>query len=164
MSKTLTTRVDRLGNGQLLLKAQDSTRKLWLFGLGAYSLATRTGVEAFEALVREGKAIKPKARRQIKTTSAELISNATDSLDRGEQLFRNRLIKPLNFLVLASKRDVEQLSKRLVQLTAEVRKLAGQQDQPVATKAPARPPAKPVVKTKVSEESATSEPTIAAAS
>ncbi|MCB1965849.1 phasin family protein [Accumulibacter sp.] len=163
MSKTQTTAIDRLGNEQFLLKAQESTRRLWLFSLGAYSLATRTGAEAFQALVREGKAFRPKARRQIKETSAELMSSATDSIDRGEKLVRNRLIEPLNFLVLASKRDVEQLSQRLAQLTAEVRKLGGTKDQPATRKPAAKAAAKAVAASTVSE-SADSEPTMAAAS
>jgi len=70
MSKRQTTLVDRPGNEQFLAGAQESVRKLWLCGLGAYSLATRTSARAFATLVEEGKALRPKARRQIKQTSA----------------------------------------------------------------------------------------------
>lgn len=125
MSKKLTTLVDRVGNEQILLKTRESARKLWLSGLGAYSLATRSGLQTFEMLVRKGKAFSPKARRQIEEKSAELISAANDTIDRGEKLFVKRLLRPLDFLVLASKRDIEQLAKRLLQLTAEVQKLSG---------------------------------------
>lgn len=130
MSTKLTTLVDRINNEQLLLKGRESACKLWLFGLGAYSLATRSGVQTFEMLVREGKAFSPRARRQIEEKSAELISGASDTIDRGERLFVKRLVRPLDFLVLASKRDIEQIAKRLMQLTAEVQKLSGTAAKP----------------------------------
>ncbi|WP_291991541.1 phasin family protein [Candidatus Accumulibacter sp. ACC003] len=135
MSTTLTTLVDRASNEQLLLKARESARKLWLFGLGAYSLATRSGVQTFAMLVREGQAFRPRARRQIDEKSAELMSDASATIDRGEQLLARRIARPLDGLLPASKRDVGQISKRLLQLTSEVQKL---------TAVPARAkPAKP---------------------
>ena len=161
MSKTLTTLADRVSNEEILTQARESARKLWLFGLGAYSLATRTSVETFDTLVREGKAFRPKAQRQIAEKSAELMSSANDSIDRGERLFKDRLVRPLSFLLLASKRDVEQISKRLVQLTAEVRKLPGSQGAPVAEKKPATKRAiKPAAASTVTEGA----PTMAATS
>lgn len=135
MSKTQTNLVDQGGNAQLIGSTQESVRKFWLFGLGAYSLATKTGAQAFETLLAEGKAFRPKARRQLKKSSAELVSTATESIDRGEQLLRNRLLRPLHSMLLASKRDVEQLAERLTQLTTEVRKLTGTGDAPTAKKA-----------------------------
>lgn len=143
MSKTQTTLADRPGNEHLFASAQESARKLWLFGLGAYSLATRTSAEAFATLVEEGKALRPEVRRQIREASAELVSTASEGIDRGEQLFRKRLLRPLNFMVLASKRDVEQLANRLGQLTAEVRKLTGTAKAPLARKAVANAAVKP---------------------
>lgn len=134
MNKTQTTASTQPGSEQILANARESARKLWFFGLGAYSLASKTGAQAFDVLVREGKAFRPKAGRQIKETTAELMSNASESLDRGEALFRNRLLRPLNRVVLASKRDVEQLSARLGQLTAEVRKLTSAQETPASRK------------------------------
>ncbi|EXI90058.1 MAG: poly(hydroxyalkanoate) granule-associated protein [Candidatus Accumulibacter regalis] len=160
MSKRQTTLVDRPGNEQFLAGAQESVRKLWLCGLGAYSLATRTSARAFATLVEEGKALRPKARRQIKQTSAELVSTANESFDRGERLFRDRLLQPLNFMVLASKRDVQHLAARLGQLTTEVRKLTRSDDAPAVNKSVAKTSAKPAVRpaagsAPVSEDAAT---------
>jgi poly(hydroxyalkanoate) granule-associated protein len=150
MSKTQTTVVDRLGNEQAITRTQDSVRKVWLCGLGAYSLAAQTGAQVFETLLKEGKALRPKARRQIKESSAELVNTANEGIDRGEQLLKNRLLRPLNSMLLASKRDVEQLAERLRQLTTEVRKLTAPGDAPAAGKATAsarvKPDAKPVAK------------------
>jgi hypothetical protein len=105
--------VDQGGNAQRISSAQESVRKFWLFGLGAYSLATRTGAQAFETLLEEGKALRPKARRQIKESSAELVSTATKASIVANSCSENRLLRPLHSMLLASKRDVEQLAERL---------------------------------------------------
>lgn len=138
MSKTLTTLVDRIGNEQLLNKARESARKLWLCGLGAYSLATRSSVQTFAALVREGQAIKPKARQQLEEKSAELKNSATATIERGEQLVKERFLRPLDFVLLATRRDIEQLSLRVIQLSTEVHNLTTGK-----TKTPGKPDAKP---------------------
>lgn len=124
MSSTLTALVDRLGHEQVLTNVRESARKLWLCGLGAYSLATRSGAEVFAALVREGKAFSPRVRQQIEAKSVELKDNASATLARGEELVRERVVRPLDFLLLATRRDVEQLSLRVVQLASEVNHLA----------------------------------------
>lgn len=116
--------MDRITTEQLLAQTREALRKLWLCGLGAYSLATRSSMQTFETLVREGQAMRPKARQQIEETSAELKSSATATIERGEQLVRERFLRPLDFVILATRRDIEQLSLRVIQLSAEVQKLA----------------------------------------
>jgi len=129
--------IDRMTTEQLLAQTREALRKLWLCGLGAYSLATRSSMQTFETLVREGQAMRPKARQQIEETSAELKSSATATIERGEQLVRERFLRPLDFVILATRRDIEQLSLRVIQLSAEVQKLAGgkgrQQEKPAAS-------------------------------
>ena len=124
MSRKLTALVDRVGNEQLLTKAQEAARKLWLCGLGAYSLATRSSVRTVETLVREGKAMQPKACQQIEEKSVELMNTANTTIQRGEQVVRERFLRPLDFVLLATRRDIEQLSLRVIELTAEVHQLA----------------------------------------
>jgi len=129
--------MDRITTEQLLAQTREALRKLWLCGLGAYSLATRSSMQTFETLVREGQAMRPKARQQIEETSAELKSSATATIERGEQLVRERFLRPLDFVILATRRDIEQLSLRVIQLSAEVQKLAGgknrQQEKPATS-------------------------------
>ena len=129
--------IDRMTTEQLLAQTGEALRKLWLCGLGAYSLATRSSMQTFETLVREGQAMRPKARQQIEETSAELKSSATATIERGEQLVRERFLRPLDFVILATRRDIEQLSLRVIQLSAEVQKLAGgksrQQEKPATS-------------------------------
>lgn len=141
MSKTLTTLVDRVSNEQLLVKARESARKLWLCGLGAYSLATKSGAQTFDSLVREGQAITPKARQQIEEKSAELLNNASVTFQRSEQLVKERFLRPLDFVLLATRRDIEQLSLRVIQLSAEVHSLASGKAKPIV-----KPLSKPAAK------------------
>ncbi|MBN8517850.1 MAG: phasin family protein [Candidatus Accumulibacter sp.] len=124
MSKTVSVWVDRVGGQQVLLKALEATRKLWLGGLGAYSLAARSSVRAVETLLRESKAMPPKACQQIDEKSAELMSTANTAIQRGEQVVRERFLRPLDFVLLATRRDIEQLSLRVIELSTEVRQLA----------------------------------------
>ncbi|MCM8610559.1 phasin family protein [Accumulibacter sp.] len=124
MSNPSSNLIDRMHAEQLLSQTREGLRRLWLCGLGAYSLATRSSMQTFAALVREGQAMQPKARRQIEETSAELKSSATATIERGEQLVRERFLRPLDFVILATRRDIEQLSLRVIQLSAEVQKLA----------------------------------------
>jgi poly(hydroxyalkanoate) granule-associated protein len=125
MSNPSSNLMDRITTEQLLAETRAALRKLWLCGLGAYSLATRSSLETFGTLVREGQAMRPRARQQIEETSAELKSGATATIERGEQLVRERFLRPLDFVILATRRDIEQLSLRVIQLSAEVQKLAG---------------------------------------
>ncbi|MEF8713049.1 MAG: phasin family protein [Accumulibacter sp.] len=124
MSKTVSAWADRVSNQQVLLKALEATRKLWLGGLGAYSLAARSSVRAVETLLRESKAMPPKACQQIEEKSAELMSTANTAIQRSEQVVRERFLRPLDFVLLATRRDIEQLSLRVIELSAEVHQLA----------------------------------------
>ena len=124
MSKKLTTLVNRVNNDELLSKAREAARSVWLCSLGAYSLATKSSAKTVETLVREGKAIQPKARQQIEEKSAELMNTAHATIQRGEQLVRERFLRPLDFVLLATRRDVEQLSLRVIELSDEVHRLA----------------------------------------
>jgi poly(hydroxyalkanoate) granule-associated protein len=141
MSKTATALVDRISNEQILTTARESARKLWLCGLGAYSLATKSSIRTFEALMRQGQAIKPKARQQIEEKSAELRSTASTTIERGEQLVKKRLLRPLDFVLLATRHDVEQLSLRVIQLSSEVHNLASG-----ASRSMVKPLSKPAAK------------------
>lgn len=137
MSNPSSNLIDRMHAEQLLSQTREGLRKLWLCGLGAYSLATRSSMQTLEALIREGQAMQPKARQQVEARSAELKSSATATIERGEQLVRERFLRPLDFVILATRRDIEQLSLRVIQLSAEVQKLAGgksrQQEKPATS-------------------------------
>ncbi len=130
MSKKLTTLVDRMNRQEILTQAREAARNVWLFSLGAYSLATKSSVNTVETLVREGKALPPKARQQIEEKSAELKSTANAAIHRGEQVVQERFLRPLDFVLLATRRDIEQLSMRVIELSDEVHRLASGQARP----------------------------------
>ena len=130
MSKKLTTLVDRINQEEILTKAREAARNVWLCSLGAYSLATKSSVHTVETLVREGKALQPKARQQIEEKSAELKNTANAAIQRGEQVVQERFLRPLDFVLLATRRDIEQLSMRVIELSDEVHRLATGQARP----------------------------------
>jgi cell division protein FtsB len=66
----------------------------------------------------------PKACQQIEEKSAELMSTANTAIQRSEQVVRERFLRPLDFVLLATRRDIEQLSLRVIELSAEVHQLA----------------------------------------
>jgi hypothetical protein len=68
--------------------------------------------------------MQPKACQQIEEKSAELMNTANTTIQRGEQVVRERFLRPLDFVLLATRRDIEQLSLRVIELTAEVHQLA----------------------------------------
>lgn len=144
MSMQFTTLLDQASNQQFIAKARKAAGNLWLCGLGAYSLATKSSVRTVEKLVREGKAMQPKARQQFDEKSSELIDVANATIQRGEQLVRERFFRPLDFLLLATRRDIEQLSLRVIELSDEVHRLATGKPkalaEPAAPEEPREPP------------------------
>jgi poly(hydroxyalkanoate) granule-associated protein len=146
MNKTFTALIDRISNEQVLMRTRESARKIWLCGLGAYSLAADSSRRTVEALLSEGKTIPPRARRQIAEKSTELLNNASSTLRRGERLVNERFLQPLDYVLVATKRDVDALSVRIVQLSSEVRSLAAHKAKQMANpsrEATMKPAAKP---------------------
>ena len=144
MSMQLTTLLEQASNQQFVTKARKAAGNLWLCSLGAYSLATKSSARTVEKLVREGKAMQPKARQQFEEKSTELIDVANATIQRGEQLVRERFFRPLDFLLLATRRDIEQLSLRVIELSDEVHRLATgktkAEAEPAAPEEPREPP------------------------
>lgn len=124
MSRKRTALVSRVNREELLTKTREAARNVWLCSLGAYSLATKSSVKTVETLLREGKALQPKARQQIEEKSAELKNTANAAIQRGEQVVQERFLRPLDFVLLATRRDIEQLSMRVIELSDEVHRLA----------------------------------------
>ena len=143
MSMQFTTLLEQASNQQFVTKARKAAGNLWLCSLGAYSLATKSSARTVEKLVREGKAMQPKARQQFEEKSTELIDVANATIQRGEQLVRERFFRPLAFLLLATRRDIEQLSLRVIELSDEVHRLATGKAKAAAEPAAAEEPQDP---------------------
>ncbi len=104
---------------------RESAQQIWLAGLGAFAKAQEEGNKVFDALVREGESIQSKTRRVAEDKVTEMAAKATGTWDKLEQVFENRVAKSLHSLGVPTKSDIDALSKRVAQLTAEVEKLNG---------------------------------------
>jgi poly(hydroxyalkanoate) granule-associated protein len=125
---------------------RESAQQIWLAGLGAFAKAQEEGNKVFDALVREGETIQSKTRRVAEDKVTEMAAKATGTWDKLEQVFENRVAKSLNSLGVPTRADIEALSTRVAELTAEVEKLnaVGTKPAPAAKAKPAaRRPAAP---------------------
>ncbi|MFZ4538873.1 MAG: phasin family protein [Propionivibrio sp.] len=151
MGKKLKALAGGLTENQLALTVKDSAQQIWLAGLGAFAKAQEEGGKVFDALVREGEAIQARTRKMTDEKIAVVAGKAAGTWDRLEQVFEDRVARSLGSLGVPSKKDIDKLSKRVVELTAVVQGLAEAKavSKPVAkpaVKAVAKPAAKPVAK------------------
>lgn len=105
----------------------ESTRKLWLAGLGTLSVVEQEGTELFDELVKKGRKMEEKSRERLSKTRAELESG-TDEL--AEKLDR-QVSGVLQKMGVPSRAQVQDLTVRVEQLMEQVDRLA-----------PAKPPKK----------------------
>lgn len=103
---------------------RESAQQIWLAGLGAFAKAQEEGNKVFDALVREGESIQSKTRKVAEDKVTEMAAKATGTWDKLEQVFENRVAKALNSLGVPTRNDIEALTQRVAQLTAEVEKLS----------------------------------------
>jgi poly(hydroxyalkanoate) granule-associated protein len=121
VTKRKTAAVD---DSKLSATIKDSAQQIWLAGLGAFAKAQAEGNKVFDALIREGESLQLKTRKVTEGKVAEIASKATGSWDRLEQVFEDRVERALGRLGVPTKKDVDALSKRVKELTAQVEKLS----------------------------------------
>ena len=146
--------------GNLKQTVRDSAQEIWLAGLGAFSKAQEEGTKVFEALVKEGVGLQKKTRalaedklagmtgnvakaanqwtKTANEISGKAQSTATETWDKLEQVFEDRVARALTRLGVPTQRDVQALAKRVEDLTASVNGLAGKPARAAAKKAPAK--------------------------
>lgn len=137
---------------------RDSSRQIWLAGLGAFSRAQAEGMKVFEALVEQGQNLESRTRRAASETATaaagmaaqkakEVQQKAGGTWDKLEQVFEDRVARALSKLGVHTQADVERLSKRVETLAEAVNALLesqGRQAVAPARKASARKrPAQP---------------------
>jgi poly(hydroxyalkanoate) granule-associated protein len=117
--------------GQTVL---DSSRQIWLAGLGAFSKAQAEGMKVFETLVKQGEALEGRTRRAARDTAAaargaakakarEVQSMAGGTWDRLEQVFEDRVARALSKLGVYTQNDVQRLAQRVDALSEAVNEL-----------------------------------------
>jgi poly(hydroxyalkanoate) granule-associated protein len=111
----------------------ESAQQIWMAGVGAFTRAQGEGSKLFEALVNEGMNIE-KTTRQLAGGRVDAVRDAmedrvgavrgraSDTWDRLEKVFEDRVQRALNRLGIPGREDLNALSTRVDALTAQLRK------------------------------------------
>jgi poly(hydroxyalkanoate) granule-associated protein len=160
MVKKLKPAIDSKADNQLAAAVKDSAQQIWLAGLGAFAKAQEEGNKVFEALVKEGKDIQKRTRAtaeeklgavtgrvgsvadNLGTVAGSLSKQATDSWDRLETVFEERVARALNRLGVPTNSDVQALIARVDALNAAVQSLGGKPARAPRAAAARKAPAK----------------------
>jgi poly(hydroxyalkanoate) granule-associated protein len=142
------------GNGSVDLQARaehlsrnlvESAQQIWMAGVGAFNRAQGEGSKLFEALVTEGMNI-DKHARQLAGGRVDAVRDAvedrvgaarvraTDTWDRLEKVFEDRVQRALNRLGIPGREEVAGLNARVDALTSQLRR----GNERAATSRPAR--------------------------
>ena len=112
----------------------ESSRQIWLAGLGAFSRAQAEGMKVFESLVRQGEAVESKTRQAASDTASaarqaaqvkakEMQQMAGGTWDKLEKVFEDRVARALSRLGVHTQTDVERLAQRVDALSDAVNQL-----------------------------------------
>ncbi|RPH45828.1 MAG: poly granule associated protein [Burkholderiales bacterium] len=160
MVKKTKPATDSKADNQLAAAVKDSAQQIWLAGLGAFAKAQEEGNKVFEALVKEGKDIQKRTRAtaeeklgavtgrvgnvagNLGTVAGSLSKQATDSWDRLETVFEERVARALNRLGVPTNSDVQALIARVDALNASVQSLGGKPARAPRAAAARKAPAK----------------------
>lgn len=130
---------------QLVAKIKDSAQQIWLAGLGAFHKAQEEGTAAYEKLLEEGEAIQRKTREITEESVSQIAAKATGTWDKLELGFEARLGETMKAMGATTKKDVAALSKRIDQLTEQIKTLNTRQAT-VKPKSKGKPKSKTAVK------------------
>jgi poly(hydroxyalkanoate) granule-associated protein len=127
---------------------KESAQQIWSAGKGAISRAQQEGNRVFEALVRESGSLRDTLQKSRSATSvSEVAARATDTWDKLEHVFENRVARALGSLGVPTRKDLESLTARVDALTKLVEKLVGPAAKKATTaKAPVKKVTKPATK------------------
>ncbi len=114
----------------------ESAQQIWLAGVGAFGRAQAEGTKLFEGLVKEGLNLEQTARKFADSRThvvRDVVENrvdqarerATDTWDRLEKVFEDRVQRALTKLGVPGRDDLADLSDRVEELTAELRRQGG---------------------------------------
>jgi poly(hydroxyalkanoate) granule-associated protein len=114
----------------------ESAQQVWLAGVGAFGRAQAEGTKLFETLVKEGLSLEQTTRKlaggrveavrgAVETTVGQARERASDTWDRLEKVFEERVQRALRRLEVPSREDLAALVDRVDALNSELRKLGG---------------------------------------
>lgn len=165
-AKKTTAKASPAADAEHLSKSlSESAQQIWLAGVGAFSRAQAEGTKLFEALVKEGMGLEQTMRKfaggradvvrdAVESRVGQARERATDTWDKLEKVFEDRVQRALVKLGVPSREDLNDLSARVEGLTAELRRQGGKPAaaprkaakkaaKAPAAKAPAKRPRKP---------------------
>lgn len=124
MSKKLKELAGGSTERQLAQTIRDSAQQIWLAGLGAFAKAQEEGTKVFEALVKEGESLQKRTRDAAEDKVGDVRRAATGTWDKLESVFEERVARALHSLNVPTKKDIDELSARIHELTLATRKIA----------------------------------------
>ena len=124
MGKKLEALAGSLVDNELAIKVRESASQLWLAGLGAYSITQAEGEKAFNALVKDGELVQARTRKVADEAIASVAGKAVHAWGKIEHVVEDGIARSLGKLGMPTKRDINKLSKSVVELTAVVNRLA----------------------------------------
>jgi poly(hydroxyalkanoate) granule-associated protein len=133
--KQITEQVaDKVADTQLANSIKDKSQQIWLAGLGAFSKAQEEGNKVFENLVKEGEDLQARTRKladetvqevteRVNTIAGTVSTRANAQWDKLEAVFEERVARALARLGVPTNKDLQNLSKRIEQLSKAVNEL-----------------------------------------
>lgn len=161
--KTLAKSEDK----QLASAVRTSAHQIWQAGLGAFAKAQEEGGRVFNKLVEEGTNLQRRTRSMAEDKVSEVTDTVTKvadgvskqasgSWDKLEQVFEDRVARALSTIGVPTQKDIQELTRRVEQLSRAVAAATGKKipavktaakpaaAKPAAKKAAAKPAAKKV--------------------
>lgn len=144
---------------QLSRSLVESAQQIWMAGVGAFNRAQGEGSKLFEALVKEGMNIE-KTTRKLATGKVDAVRDAmedrvgavrgraSDTWDRLEKVFEDRVQRALTRLGIPGREDIAELTARVDALSAKAGVAAKPRSAVAARKKAAKAPAKNAPKAK----------------
>ncbi|SFN06292.1 phasin family protein [Dokdonella immobilis] len=110
----------------------DNARKVWLAGLGAFSIVQKQGAELFENMVNEGKSFQTRSEKLARKVSGEIqtvVSKRMKPVEARLQAVRREaearveqgVGRVLSYAGIPSKADVDALISRVDALSRQLR-------------------------------------------
>jgi poly(hydroxyalkanoate) granule-associated protein len=135
-AKKTTSKTSQAEAERLSKSLSESAQQIWLAGVGAFSRAQAEGTKLFEGLVKEGMGLEQTVRKfaggraevvrdVVESRVGQARERATDTWDKLEKVFEDRVQRALIKLGVPSREDLNDLSGRVETLTAELRRQAG---------------------------------------
>ncbi len=143
---------------QLSKNLGESAQQVWLAGVGAFGRAQAEGNKLFESLVKEGLSLEQVTRKvaggkveavreAVESKVGQARERASDTWDRLEKVFEERVQRALRRLEVPSREDLSALIDRVDSLNGELRKLGGSPAPRKAAASKAQAKKAPVKKT-----------------